>query len=273
MKSEILLTLELFGRALVYVLALSASPALAGGALPLERAGTVPTYGYEVVGSWPHDSAAYTQGLVFANGVLYESTGRHGASSVRVVDLTTGRVMKKVDLPAAYFGEGLAILHGKIFQLTWRNGKGFIYARDTLQRLGEFRYHGEGWGLTTDGRSLIMSDGSHRLRFLDPRTFAVQRTVAVHDEHGRPLNALNELEYIKGEIYANVWQRDVIARIDPATGKVRGWIDLTGLWVHDAADAVLNGIAYDREHDRIFVTGKLWPKLFEIRLKKRTAGG
>lgn len=245
----------------------------AGEAYALEKAGSVPTYGYEVVHSWPHDTAAYTQGLVFHGGVLYESTGRHGASVVRIVELTTGRIVKQVGLPSDYFGEGIAVLHGKIFQLTWYSGQGFIYAHDSLKRLGKFRYDGEGWGLTTDGESLIMSDGTHRLRFFDPQTFTLRRTVEVRDEHGRPLTALNELEYVNGEIYANVWQRDVIARIDPATGKVDGWIDLTGLLAVDTPDAVLNGIAYDRERDRLFVTGKLWPKLFEIRLKQRRAGG
>lgn len=225
-------------------------------------------HGYEVVNVWPHDPAAYTQGLVYADGALYESTGQYGASGVRVVELTTGKVRQRTDLPSRYFGEGIAVLDGKIFQLTWRSRTGFIYSQDGLKPLGEFRYEGEGWGLTTDGRWLIVSDGTNRLRFLDAHTFNVQRRIEVF-ENGQPLINLNELEYIHGEIYANVWQRDVIARIDPQTGRLLGLIDLSGLAPIRTADAVLNGIAYDRARDRIFVTGKLWPKLFEIRLKEK----
>lgn len=222
---------------------------------------------FVVVRTWPHDTHAYTQGLTFADGVLYEGTGRYGASSLRAIDLDTGRILKRVDLPDTYFGEGIAVLGDKIFQLTWRGRKGFVYNRGTFARLGEFTYDTEGWGLTTDGQFLIMSDGTDILRYLDPESFQVRRTLNVHDD-GRPLNALNELEYVKGEILANVWQREVIARIDPRSGSVNGWIDLRGLYRADTDDAVLNGIAYDAEHDRLLVTGKLWPKLFQIRLRR-----
>jgi glutaminyl-peptide cyclotransferase len=226
----------------------------------------IATYGYEVVHTWSHDPDAYTQGLAFKDGILYEATGRYGASWLRAIDLDTGKIRKQINLPARYFGEGIAILDDKIYQLTWREHKGFIYDRRSFAPLGEFNYDGEGWGLTTDGASLIMSDGTDRLRFLDPQTFRVRRTIRVR-ANAQPLAGLNELEFVKGEVLANVWRQDVIARIDPNSGTVRGWIDLTGLPRVDNAEAVLNGIAYDEARDRLFVTGKLWPKLFEIRLK------
>lgn len=226
--------------------------------------------GYQIVNVFPHDANAYTQGLLFMDGVLLESTGRAGQSSLRRVELQTGKVLNQVNVPRPYFAEGLALLNGKLFQLTWQHGVGFIYDAATFEKLGEFKYSGEGWGLTTDGSSLILTDGSHRIRFLDPETFATRKTINVLDR-GRVIDSLNELEYIKGEIYANIWHDQRIARIDPNTGRVNGWIDLTGL--QDASGAtdeegVLNGIAYDSGSDRLFVTGKLWPKLFEIRLKQ-----
>lgn len=226
-----------------------------------------PTYGYTIVAAWPHDNGAYTQGLVVDDGILYESTGRYGASSLRIVDLKSGGIIKRVDLPDAYFGEGIAILGNKIFQLTWRERKGFVYDRRTLKRLGEFHYTGEGWGLTSDGTSLIMSDGTDTLRYFDPLTFRISRRLRVHDCDG-PIDDLNELEFVDGEILANVWRRDVIARIDPQSGRVRGWIDLHGLQHVDDKEAVLNGIAYDKERNRLLVTGKLWPKLFQIQLRE-----
>lgn len=234
-----------------------------GPALPKGAAG------YEVVNTWPHSREAYTQGLIFHEGKLIESTGREGRSSVRRVDLETGDVLQKVSLPAEYFGEGLTLLNGKIYQLTWQHQKGFIYDPTTFQKIGEFNYHGEGWGLTHDGQLLILSDGTNRLRYIDPSSFQVKKILTVTDR-GAPISQLNELEYVKGEILANVWGADRIARIDPSSGQVQGWIDLTGLLpkgeVSDT-DAVLNGIAYDEASGRLVVTGKLWPKLFEIRLK------
>lgn len=231
----------------------------------------IPVYTYEVVHAWPHRRDAFTEGLLFLNGTLWESTGLYGQSSLRKVDLTTGNILKRVDLPAQYFGEGLAVLNGRLFQLTWRAHRGFVYDLDTLKKEKEFSYANEGWGLTTDGQSLIMSDGTPQIRFLDPDTFAVKRTISI-TAHGQPVNALNELEYIKGEIYANIWTTDYAVRIDPATGKVTGMIDFTGLLApadRDAHTDVLNGIAYDAAHDRLFVTGKNWPKLFEVRLKRK----
>jgi glutamine cyclotransferase len=233
--------------------------------------GAVPVYGYEVVNTWPHDTAAYTQGLVYDAGTLLESTGQYGASSLRRVELQTGKVVKRVDVPRQFFGEGMTLLGGKIFQVTWTERKGFVYDPQSFAKLSEFAYDGEGWGLTNDGRSLILSDGTNQLRFLDPETFRTVRTVNVTDA-GRPVRELNELEYVRGEIYANVWHTDRIARIDPQTGRVVGWIELKGL-ISDAerpdTEAVLNGIAYDEAGDRLFVTGKLWPKLFEVRVKPK----
>jgi len=228
-------------------------------------------YSCEVVHAWPHDTAAFTEGLLFHNGDLLESTGLNGQSTLRDVDLNTGRVLKEISVPAEYFGEGLTVIGSRAYQLTWRNGVGFIYDADTFQLQGQFAYTGEGWGLTTDGRWLILSDGTSRIRFLDPATFKVARTIDV-TEAGRPVERLNELEWIKGEIFSNVWQTDEIVRIDPATGKVRGVIDLSGLLPpgdRRPDTDVLNGIAYDEARDRLFVTGKRWPKVFEIRLKAR----
>ncbi len=234
-------------------------------------AGPVPTYGYEVRRVYPHDPSAFTQGLLFRDGLLWESTGLNGRSSLRKVELATGHVIKKLDVPSEFFAEGMTVFRGRVYQLTWQGQKGFIYDPETFQQLGEFAYTGEGWGLTHDNDYLIMSDGTNRLRFLDPATFETKRTLSVALD-GRPVRELNELEYVKGEIYANVWQTDRIMRIDPQTGKVVGVIDLTSLLSsadRDAATDVLNGIAYDEAGDRLFVTGKLWPKLFEIRLRKK----
>jgi glutamine cyclotransferase len=226
-------------------------------------------YGYEIVHIYPHDPSAFTQGLVFINGKLYEGTGEAGHSSVREVELETGHVLKKVDVPEPYFGEGIALLNNKIYQLTWQHQVGFIYNADNFEQVGKFNYTGEGWGLTTDGHSLILSDGSNRIRFLDPDSFQVTKTIAVVDGN-LPVNELNELEYINGEIYANIWHDNRIVTIDPQTGRITGWIDLNGLLppgdVQDD-EAVLNGIAYDQTGNRLFVTGKLWPRLFEIKLK------
>ena len=228
-----------------------------------------PVYTYKVVNTWPHDRDAFTQGLVYFDGVLLESAGLYGRSSLRRVELNTGRVLQQGPVPPEYFAEGLAALRGKLHQLTWQNQKAFVYDLETFRLEKEFSYDGEGWGLATDGQSLILSDGTDRIRFLDPATFEVKRAISVSD-HGRPIVRLNELEYVKGEIFANVWQTDFIVRINPATGAVAGWIDLGGLLPpanRDATTDVLNGIAYDAAGDRLFVTGKLWPKLFEVRLE------
>lgn len=234
-------------------------------------AAEAPVYGYEVVNSWPHDTKAFTQGLIYHDGAFYESTGQVGESSLRKVEPTTGKVLRKIDVPAPYFAEGLALIGGKLHQLTWENQKAFVYDLATFGKLGEFHVDGEGWGLTEDDTSLILSDGSNQIRFLDPATFAIKRTISVVHK-GQPLRQLNELEYVKGEIYANIWHKDQIVRVDPQTGAITGWIDLKGLLpAGQVADgeAVLNGIAYDEAGDRLFVTGKLWPKVFEIRLKKK----
>ena len=231
----------------------------------------VPMYSYQVIHTWPHDRGAFTQGLVFLDGELLESTGMNGQSSLRRVELETGRVLQQVQLPYSIFAEGLALFGRKLFQLTYLNGKCFVYDLQTFSRLQEFTYRGEGWGLTTDGQSLIMSDGSDRLRYIDPDSFTTKRIVAV-TAAGRPLNQLNELEYVKGEIFANIWQTDFVARIDPASGKVVGLINFTGLLSpadRDPSTDVLNGIAYDPAGDRLFVTGKRWPKLFEVRLQHK----
>ncbi|MDB6021314.1 MAG: hypothetical protein JWQ04_1171 [Pedosphaera sp.] len=228
-----------------------------------------PFYSYDIIHAWPHDRGAFTQGLVFLDGFLFESTGLNGESTLRKTELQTGKVLKQISIPEQYFGEGIAVLNGKIFHLTWQSSKGFVYDLQTFNQEREFSYTGEGWGLATDGQSLIMSDGTDQLRFLDPKTLQVQHTIAVSD-HGQPVARLNELEYIKGEIFANVWGTDWIVRINPITGQVVGAINFAGLLApedHDANTDVLNGIAYDAAGDRLFVTGKHWPKLFEVRLK------
>ncbi len=240
-------------------------------ATPGDATCQVRTCSFEVVDSWPHDPDAYTQGLVYHDGRLFESTGLNGRSSLREVELTTGSVLRRVDVPEVYFAEGMTIFGDRVYQLTWQSGKGFVYDLQSFQLLSEFAYDGEGWGLTHDGRHLIMSDGTSRIRFLDPGSLAVVRTIDILD-HGQPVTQLNELEYVQGEIYANVWQTDRIARIDTQSGAVLGWIDLTGLLRPEdrtPTAEVLNGIAYDPDHDRLFVTGKLWPRLFEVRVAPR----
>lgn len=223
-------------------------------------------YTYEVVNVYPHDPEAFTQGLVFEGETLYEGTGLNGRSSLRRVDLTSGQVLQQVDLEPEYFGEGITLWEERIIQLTWQSRRGFVYDKTTFERLEAFDYPTEGWGITHDGRRLIMSDGSATLYFWDPNTFTPVDSVDVYDLSG-PVARLNELEYINGEVWANIWQTDQIARIDPVSGQVLGWVDLAGLLTPEerAGTDVLNGIAYMPESDRLFVTGKLWPKLFEIR--------
>jgi len=226
-------------------------------------------YTYRIINSYPHDPEAFTQGLVFTDGVLYEGTGLRGNSSLRKVDLETGEVLQQIALTDEFFGEGIVVYEDRIVQLTWQSHVAFIYDKQTFERLGEFTYPTEGWGITSNGERLIMSDGSATLHFLDPETFKETGTIEATDENG-PVTRLNELEYIEGLIYANVWMTDTIVIIDPDTGSVTSKIDLTGLLDRKAYAGqqidVLNGIAYDSEHDRLFVTGKLWPRLFEIDL-------
>ena len=229
-------------------------------------------YDYEVVATYPHDPNAFTQGLLFVDGQLYESTGQVGRSSIRKVDLATGKVLQQRDIKGPYFGEGLVNWKDRLIVLTWRHQKGFIYDLATFAPRGEWSYPDEGWGLTQDGRRLIMSDGTPELRFLDPETLKETGRIRV-TFNGKPVGALNELEWIKGEIWANVWTTDLIVRIDPATGNVVGRVLLAGLLKPEdraGAEDVLNGIAYDAKQDRIFVTGKQWPKLYEIKVTPRT---
>jgi glutamine cyclotransferase len=218
------------------------------------------------VNVFPHDTQAFTQGLFFHNDFLYESTGLYNFSSIRRVELDTGTVLQITHLPDHYFGEGTTIIQNKIVQLTWKSNIGFVYDLHTFTILQNFSITGEGWGLTYDGQQLIMSNGTSILSFLEPETF--NKIGELHVQNTQPVDRINELEYIQGEIFANVWKTNNIARIDPTTGHITGWVDLTGLYETDFNDPnnVLNGIAYDAQNDRIFVTGKRWPYLYEIQL-------
>ena len=223
---------------------------------------TVPEYTFKVIRTFPHDPRAFTQGLVFHNGFLYEGTGLKGRSSLRKVRLETGEVVQEVDLAPEFFGEGITILKNEIVQLTWQSQIGFVYNLSDFHLLRQFSYSGEGWGLTTDGHEIFMSNGTSEIRVLDPSTLTEKRHFTVHDGTTR-IDELNELEFVDGELFANIWQTDRIARISPRTGEVVGWIDLKGLLspvYRLESGAVLNGIAYDSERKRLFVTGKLWPK-------------
>ena len=239
-------------------------------AIPACAQDAIPVYGYRVVHSYPHDPQAYTEGLLYLDGHLYESTGQVGASSVRKVDLATGKVLQQSSTPWPDYGEGIAVWQDKLIQLTWKNQEGFIYDLATLKPQARFPYAGEGWALTSDGNRLYMSDGTPVIRILDPGTLRQTGQINVTAD-GQPLQNINELEWVKGQIYANVWLTTRIARIDPKSGKVVGWIELAGLGpkpeqLADPTNDVLNGIAYDAQHDRLFVTGKCWPRLYEIRL-------
>ena len=245
----------------------------------------LPVYGYEIVKSYPHDPKAFTQGLFFHNGSLYESTGQDGESTIRRVDLETGRVLQKWDLPRDEFGEGSTVLNDKIYMITWQDAIGRVFDAKDLKLLKEFSYIGEGWGLTNDGTNLIISQGTHVLKFIEPEGFKQVKTLPVMREDGKPLMNLNELEMVKGELWANIWHSERpeilgktnhIARIDPNSGKLVGWIDLSRISPDDQngmkpdgttkEEHTLNGIAYDTASDRIFVTGKYWKKLYEIKI-------
>jgi len=250
--------------------------ALAGIALLASFVATMPTdaqtktprFSFKVVKAFPHDPTAFTQGLVFADGIFYESTGLRGYSTLRKVAPDTGAVIQQVPVESRYFAEGLALVGNELLQLTWEERVGFVYDKATLKRLRTFTYPTEGWGLASDGKSLVMSDGSSHLFFLDPKTQKPVRDLPVVDG-SRPVERLNELEFVRGELWANVWQTDRIARINPVTGFVTGWIDLGGLLRLEARGPegdVLNGIAWDKAGDRVFVTGKKWPWLFQIEI-------
>jgi len=247
-------------------IAVAALTACQQGATAGEGATWIP----EVVARYPHDANAFTQGLLFHGDKLYESTGLRGESTLRRIDIASGRVERMQSIDARYFAEGLALVGDRLYQLTWQAGTTFVYQLDDFRMIESFRYDGQGWGLTYDGEALIMSDGTATLRFVDPGDFSVQRTVTVTAD-GTPLPELNELEYVDGEVWANIWFDDRIARIDPDDGHVIGWIDLSQLYPADRRprDAVVNGIAWDPESDRIFVTGKLWPAIFEIAIAER----
>lgn len=245
----------------------SAALAVAGNS-----ASSLPTYGYEVVNSYPHDVAAFTQGLFYRDGFLYESTGLLGKSTIRKVRLETGEVLLKSYFPSTLFGEGITHWDDRVVALTWRSQVGFVLDLKTFSVAQRFSYAGEGWGLARNDKEIIMSDGTAELRLLDPQTFKEVRRLRV-TASGKPVDQLNELEWVDGEIFANIWQTDRIARIDPKTGRVVGWVDLTGILPQpfrvEGVTDVLNGIAYDAPTKRLFVTGKLWPRLFEIRLVKQ----
>jgi glutamine cyclotransferase len=234
-----------------------------------EAIAEIPRYGYQVINTYPHDPTAFTQGLIYQDDIFYEGTGLVGQSTLRKVDPETGEVQQRYDLSPDFFGEGITIFGDKLYQLTWQSHVGFVYDKDSFELLQTFSYPTEGWGLTHDGERLIMSDGTANLYFWDPETLQEIDRVEVRDQQGQPITQLNELEYIEGEVYANVWRTDQIVRINPDTGQVLGWITLSGLLsTADLAQPVdvLNGIAYDAETERLFITGKWWPKLFEIEL-------
>jgi glutaminyl-peptide cyclotransferase len=265
--SRIVFSPIVFSRIAAFVVLLAVASAF-GQSSHADGARHAREYTFEVVHRFPHDSKAFTQGFVYHDGYFYEGTGLEGRSSLRQVRIETGEVVQKIDLSPELFGEGIALLGNEIFQLTWESHIGFVYNVSDFHRLRTFSYPGEGWGLATDGRELFMSDGTPEIRVLDPATFNEKRRIKVLDGKS-PVKDLNELELVEGEIYANVWHSNRIARISPQTGEVLGWIDLTGLmgpFYRLENDAVLNGIAYDREHKRLFVTGKLWPAVFEIRV-------
>ena len=233
-----------------------------------QPADPVPEYTYKIIHVFPHDPTAFTQGLAYRDGLLYEGTGLNGRSSLKKVRLETGEVIEKKDLPAEFFGEGITLFGNEIIQLTWLSHNGFVYNLDDFALKRTFSYPGEGWGLATDGTDLFMSDGTSTIRVLDPKNLSEKRRIEVRDD-GKPVNQLNELEFVEGELFANVWQSDRVAKISPHSGRGIGWINLSGLLspiYRRSSDAVLNGIAYDARGKRLFVTGKLWPSVFQIRV-------
>jgi len=245
--------------------------AVLGGELrAVQRKPGAPVFGYQVVNVYPHDAKAFTQGLLYRDGALFESTGLNGQSTLRRVQLETGKILQQAKVDDRYFAEGLTDWGSRLVQLTWNTNIGFVYEVTSFKQLQTFRYTGEGWGLTHDDRAIIMSDGTPALRFLNPETLQETRRLQVKDGD-LPVEDLNELEFVDGEIYANVWTTDRIAIIAPSTGQVTGWINLAGLMPRGATsgDAVLNGIAYDAQRKRLFVSGKLWPRLFEITVRRR----
>lgn len=263
--------LLLVGSSLVVACGASAPTTSEQRATTPVAAAMVEQYGYEIVRSHPHDSAAFTQGLTVADGQLYEGTGLHGQSSLRRVDLATGAVLQQVALDGRYFGEGVAAVGDRLIQLTYQTGVGFIYDRKTFARLKEFAYKGEGWGLTYDGQRLIMSDGSDTLRFWHPDTLEEMGRLRVRDGD-QAIARINELEYVDGSIYANIWQEDRIARIDPKSGVVTAWIDMSNLLTPTERSRgvdVLNGIAHDPKTGHFLVTGKLWPWVFEVKFVRK----
>jgi glutamine cyclotransferase len=257
------------------LLAVVAAGTLPSGSSRVDAQAGVAEFGYRIVNTYPHDARAYTQGLLYRDGVLFESTGLNGRSSLRKVRLETGEVLQERTVDAKYFAEGLTDWQNRLIQLTWRSNVAFVYDAATFAPIRTFEYPGEGWGLTNDGARLIMSDGQRagELRFLDPATFRELSRLTVRDA-GLPVANLNELEFVKGDVLANVYQTNRVCRIDLKTGRVTGWIDLSGLLppADRAGTDVLNGIAYDPRGDRLFVTGKLWPRLFEVRLERSGQG-
>ena len=250
-----------------YLLPLAAAFAAVVGSLPA-RAPAAPVSGYKVVAEFPHSTSSYTEGFFYRDGLFYEGTGLKGSSAILVIEPETGKVLQRRELPPQFFGEGIIDWGHEIYEWTWQSHICFVYDRFSLRPAGQFTYSGEGWGMTRTAPAIITSDGTATLRFRDPKTFQETRHIVVKDG-GNPVEQLNELEYIKGEIYANIWHSDRIARISPRDGHVIGWIDLTGLLPASRrvnAESVLNGIAYDAKNDRLFVTGKQWPAVFEIRL-------
>lgn len=243
-------------------------PFLMASCSPTQRQKKTPVQRVEIVQTFPHDSNAFTQGLVIHEGTLFEGTGQKGNSTLRKVNLTDGKVELQVTLDPAYFGEGITVLNGKIFQLTWRENTCFVYDAQTMVYEKSHQYAFEGWGITNNGKELILSDGTSLLRFIDPDTFRVTRQIQVSEMGGKKIKQLNELEFVNGEIWSNIWYEDVIARISPENGRVVGWIDLSKVYPKQQRDkeSVMNGIAYDQASKRLFITGKNWPKLFEIKV-------